>query len=228
MNEFEKGKIQSLLSALNQFAEHGLEGNQKEFLVDCIKEMKTLIAPQEVLLSIQPSAENNIFAIFDKAKEKMKYPKLKIIRTKDVLNRDPEDGTDYPRLIFALAGNKSKVPGSISVTDSGKYPGNKFYARITRGANNQPLIKWYNDASTDHYVKSEIETILGDPIGFGKLHGIKFSNCMFCGLELTNKNSVTVGYGPICAENWGLPWEGMADKSEYEREREREEILKNL
>lgn len=30
--------------------------------------------------------------------------------------------------------------------------------------------------------------------------------CVFCRHELTDERSVTVGYGPTCAENNGLPW----------------------
>lgn len=36
--------------------------------------------------------------------------------------------------------------------------------------------------------------------------GRETCNCSFCGLHLTNPQSVVVGYGPICADNWGLPW----------------------
>ena len=42
----------------------------------------------------------------------------------------------------------------------------------------------------------------------------KFTNsCSFCGLELTHDYSVMVGYGPICADKWGLPhaYNGTAD-----------------
>jgi hypothetical protein len=30
--------------------------------------------------------------------------------------------------------------------------------------------------------------------------------CCFCSRGLTDERSVTVGYGPICAERYGLPW----------------------
>lgn len=37
---------------------------------------------------------------------------------------------------------------------------------------------------------------------FGKMYGV----CVFCGLTLTHEASIEVGYGPVCAENHGLPW----------------------
>lgn len=37
---------------------------------------------------------------------------------------------------------------------------------------------------------------------FGKLYGI----CCFCSRTLTDERSIGVGYGPVCAEHYGLPW----------------------
>ena len=37
---------------------------------------------------------------------------------------------------------------------------------------------------------------------YGKLTG----NCCFCRRALTDKRSVTVGYGSTCAGNYGLEW----------------------
>ena len=35
--------------------------------------------------------------------------------------------------------------------------------------------------------------------------------CAFCGLELDNEASLTVGYGPTCAKKRGLPWGAKAE-----------------
>lgn len=37
---------------------------------------------------------------------------------------------------------------------------------------------------------------------FGHLYGI----CAFCARTLTDERSIHVGYGPVCADNQGLPW----------------------
>ena len=54
------------------------------------------------------------------------------------------------------------------------------------------------------------DSLIQAAIAYAKLT----NHCSFCGLELTNDYSVVVGYGPICAENWGLPHalNGTADK----------------
>jgi hypothetical protein len=37
-------------------------------------------------------------------------------------------------------------------------------------------------------------------------YGRRMGECCFCGLTLTDGRSIAVGYGPICAGKWGLPW----------------------
>ena len=39
-----------------------------------------------------------------------------------------------------------------------------------------------------------------------KKYAFATSSCSFCSIALTDKRSVAVGYGPICASNYGLPW----------------------
>lgn len=39
-----------------------------------------------------------------------------------------------------------------------------------------------------------------------KAWGDATHHCIYCGLELTDDRSITAGYGPKCASNYGLPW----------------------
>lgn len=45
-----------------------------------------------------------------------------------------------------------------------------------------------------------------DPVEFASLYGHRTGACCFCGRHLETAESVTVGYGPICAGHYGLPW----------------------
>lgn len=54
--------------------------------------------------------------------------------------------------------------------------------------------------------ESELILFAQDPLHYAPLYGQRTGNCMFCGLMLTTAESVGSGYGPICADNWGLPW----------------------
>lgn len=50
-----------------------------------------------------------------------------------------------------------------------------------------------------------------DPVGKSKLYGKLTNSCCYCGKELNDPRSVMAGYGPICADNWGLPIPTMAE-----------------
>ena len=39
-----------------------------------------------------------------------------------------------------------------------------------------------------------------------KAWGDETHHCVFCSLALTDDRSITAGYGPVCATNYGLPW----------------------
>jgi hypothetical protein len=45
-----------------------------------------------------------------------------------------------------------------------------------------------------------------DPIKELKTYGRNTGNCGLCGRGLSVKESVKRGYGPICADNYGLPY----------------------
>lgn len=45
-----------------------------------------------------------------------------------------------------------------------------------------------------------------NPAGMAAAYGKLTSRCCFCGKELSTDESLAVGYGPDCANNYGLPW----------------------
>jgi hypothetical protein len=57
-----------------------------------------------------------------------------------------------------------------------------------------------------------------NPAAAGKAYGQRVGNCSFCSLPLEDGRSVHVGYGPVCAEKWGLPW-GERDEAPKARKR---------
>lgn len=54
--------------------------------------------------------------------------------------------------------------------------------------------------------KNFLFSLLRDPVQAAKTHAALTGECTFCGAELTDERSKEVGYGPVCAENWNLPW----------------------
>ena len=101
-----------------------------------------------------------------------------------------------------------KYEGQIMITDGKSYHNQTYYGRIDLAGNgcivsNCPvwvldrLNKWNEDP------KSIFEE--------ARAHGRKYYNCCFCCKDLTRGESKTAGYGPICAEKWGLPWGEIAE-----------------
>lgn len=123
-----------------------------------------------------------------KADKKLKFPKIRF---------DFEEG----RIRISVAGPNSRTPGAIMVTDGGPYGANVFYGRVHTDGRWEPA----RDGAPE-WVVAALHGLAKDPAGYAKVYGQRFGNCCFCGLDLRDGRSVAVGYGPICAENYGLPW----------------------
>lgn len=67
-----------------------------------------------------------------------------------------------------------------------------------------------------------VRGIAENPSIAGKAHGYKHGNCMFCGRDLTTTDSVFYGYGPICAEKWGLEWGSARERIQEAKEEKAE------
>lgn len=51
-----------------------------------------------------------------------------------------------------------------------------------------------------------LAVMAADPAAAAAAYGHAKGTCCFCARDLTDGRSVAVGYGPICAEHYGLPW----------------------
>jgi hypothetical protein len=140
----------------------------------------------------------HIFDLFAKAMLTLKQPKLVYIW-------DNEEKDEKVKVVLSLS---SKYPASrINI-----YTGQVWLGRIVKDNVKRVMSCQWNDKETiDPELKNTIRALVAEPIGMCSLVGQQYAHCCFCGSELNNKNSVTVGYGPICAEKWGLPWAGTAE-----------------
>lgn len=55
-------------------------------------------------------------------------------------------------------------------------------------------------------LKNYLDQFEADPPGFASKMGKLMGACCFCSLTLSDERSLSVGYGPICAKHWKLPW----------------------
>jgi hypothetical protein len=174
---------QSLIAAWNKGK---LTENQRPYLHKLANQM----AAPKIIISVPApvAAFSSIVALLTNASKSLKFPKITL----------DQDGKT---LRLSLAGNMSKHTGNVMVTDGKAFGQNTFYGRITPDgtfvANAKVATDWIVDVLT---------AFAANPTTYVKLYGIKTGNCCFCAKELSTTESVTVGYGPVCAKKWGLPW----------------------
>lgn len=101
---------------------------------------------------------------------------------------------------FKLMGAASKYAGQIAVTDGGPYGASQWF-----GAINQQGV-WSKTAKVTPAVAAIVDGFNADPAGFGAKYGKKTGQCCFCHRHLETAESLHAGYGPVCADKWGLPW----------------------
>jgi hypothetical protein len=136
-----------------------------------------------------------IRALIDLGAEKLQYPKVRL------------QTASGQRVKMQRAGNGSKNPGRINITDGEPYPGNQWFGFITLDGEFVP------SNSAPQEVIDAIIAFDGDPRATAQGYGTHTGNCCFCGKELTDPKSVAVGYGSTCAGHFGLPY-GTAKDAE--------------
>lgn len=113
----------------------------------------------------------------------LKYPKARFLAP---------DGQSELRL--SLAGNGSKAPGSIQVLI-----GDEWQGRIEPSGRIMGRLAYALD------LIKQLQWIASNPATAAQQYGRLTCRCSFCNLPLNDAGSVEVGYGPVCAEHWGLP-----------------------
>jgi len=106
-------------------------------------------------------------------------------------------------VVVKRAGNRTRNReniGTLVVADDGRYPTNKFYGRIGHNGEFRPTRKCNNA------IVAKIQEFAENPADVAAQYGRLTGNCCFCRKALTDTRSTKVGYGPVCARNFNLPW----------------------
>lgn len=153
----------------------------------------------------------SLFNFFQNTAKKLKKPKVRLItprtKTEFTLTYAWHNYSGQNR-VFAAIANPWKPIGNINAKGDWTYQRDIEKSSALR------------EIATE--ILNHTRQFATDPETLAKTHGKQFNYCCFCGAELTAEDSVAVGYGPICAEKWGLPHEGMA------KEIKQENITKSL
>lgn len=122
-------------------------------------------------------------------------------------------------LNLTLAAAHSRNPGAVYMKgpDYGDY-----YGKIMPQAPH--TISWSTmvNAADKKDIVALLVDFMEDPTKVAKIYACETGNCCFCGLALTDPRSIAVGYGPICAEKYGLPW------GEVQLSAEADEVMEQL
>ena len=128
-----------------------------------------------------------LFTLFNRAAEHLRYPAINMV-SKD--------------------GHKIRIyratKGYIAIKLNGEYIGKLPAA-------DKNIILYDSPLFNHNELINELDTILSNPISESALQGREYGRCCFCNRELDNEGSIFHGYGPICAEKWGLPWSDKRD-----------------
>jgi hypothetical protein len=139
--------------------------------------------------------------MLDAAAETLKNPKV---------NLETPGGQ---RVRLKMAG-----PGRIWITDGAPFEEQVTFGYILPNAN----LFWTGDIVAS--VSALLLSFEADPKAVATAYGQRTSNCCFCGRDLSTGESVAVGYGPICAEKFGLPWGDERVSSTVELKKQIDEL----
>lgn len=110
---------------------------------------------------------------------------------------------------LAIAGPNSRYAGLVTVTsvakDSSKNPGQRrWFGTIDHEGRFQPPMSLSPNAVQG--ISRALLAFAKDPNEAARSTYQKTGACVFCRRTLTDERSLATGYGPVCADNFGLPW----------------------
>jgi hypothetical protein len=156
---------------------------------------KSLVPAQQAPAQKQEVGNfSGIKALFDVAAKNKKFPAV-------ILSVPALGG--YP-IRISVAGDRAREPGSLTVCSAERsYDGERTWiGRISRDGTFQPARTLRNGEQ----IVLRLREFSADPAGVAAADGKLTCRCCFCNKPLETKESVAVGYGPVCAGNFGLPW----------------------
>jgi hypothetical protein len=138
--------------------------------------------------AVNSKAIERIRQLFVTARSKgLKWPKIRL-RT-----------TQGEPLVIHEAGDRSKYKGDLILTSGEGFAQNKWFGHI-KGA------ELFQSSAMTPSIKALIFALGDDPTRVAESYGRLTGQCCFCGRPLADGRSVAVGYGPICADKFGLQW----------------------
>jgi hypothetical protein len=122
----------------------------------------------------------------------------------DFLHAAKDRGLQSPKLRVLAPDAKSEL--RISLTKGGLVPGSlavvlseEFIGCVRPNGEVTGRLKF------DATLLEHLANVAVAPATAAKIFAALTCRCSFCNLTLTDAGSIEVGYGPVCADHWGLP-----------------------
>lgn len=186
LDERSRGFAESLCE---QYRRRGLSDKQAHWVGELLNRAENPEAAKPATTDV--GSVKGIVDLLERAAKHLKHPAV-IVRA---------NGRD---IRLNIAGSKSKAPGSINVCSAGGYGDREWYGRVTRDGQFEPSRKF--DQATQTAVGLALQAMATDPAKAAAEYGHLTGVCCFCNTALTDGRSTAVGYGPVCAKHYGLPW----------------------
>lgn len=190
-------------SLLDQFHSRGLSAKQEYWVGELATRARKAVdaktrVVEEVKIDLSP-----IVVLFRKASTNLKKPY--------VLVDDLAEG----HLRLKLAGPGSKYAGQVYVYSDGAYEDRLWLGRV-----DPERCVYVPSRDAEHWklvdnTQRALVAFAADPVGAATRYGRTVGACCFCSRQLNDPRSITVGYGPICAEHFGLPWGEVVEVQDF-------------
>lgn len=171
-------------SLVSNFYRFGRLSDKQLAWVDTLTQRVTNPAPAPA-----PAVQVNVQRIqdmFDRAGKTLKRIKVKL------------QSVEGQPVAFGRAGPASKYAGQILVTDGGPFGANKYFGRIDVNGDFHAT----RQANAD--VVALVQEFAAEPEATAGKYGRLTGACSFCNHSLKDARSTQLGYGPVCAQRFGL------------------------
>jgi hypothetical protein len=172
-------------------------------------EIKAAPVPQKRAAVVGDLA--NILALFAKAKTHLKFPAIVFgvpkLGADGEWVREPDKNGNLVlvwsdlSLRVHIAGERAKEPGSLTVVNAERDAdgGREWFGRILLDGIFHP-----SNLGGAPAIAKRLREFAADPARVAGEDGRLLGRCCFCRLPLSDERSTAVGYGSVCASNFGL------------------------
>lgn len=152
--------------------------------------LREIRAPQDVPNPQTYLDLSRIRAMFAKAELALQHPFVLVDSTSGVLRIKP-------------AGDGSKYRGQLMISTEGSFENRQWLGRIDHDGR---FIRADIFKPVQPGLVEALQALAANPEAVAQAYGRKYGVCCFCSRKLTDERSVTAGYGPTCADRYGLDW----------------------